>query len=197
MVAAIALILILEESTDGEEELGILVVGLGSSEALLRGCFAESKYECLRRGPVPDVLESSDFISSHFLLSYFLLVKSKYDSRWTGVCPNKEGKRRRKGSSKLRPPARSPGKIQHSSLKISTFSLLGKFTYFAEKLAEANRDGDILEALQCVVVGELLAHCCAIFLCYLGCEMMIDTNNRNHLVGQLTSHPPPYSLEQC
>ena len=49
MVAAIALILKLEESTDGEEELGILVVGLGSSEALLRGCFAESKYECLRR----------------------------------------------------------------------------------------------------------------------------------------------------
>ena len=47
MVAAIALILILEESTDGEEELGILVVGLGPSEALLRGCFAESKYECL------------------------------------------------------------------------------------------------------------------------------------------------------
>ena len=151
MVAAIALILILEESTDGEEELGILVVGLGPSEALLRGCFAESKYECLRRGPEPAVLESSDLISSHFLLSYFLLVKSKYDSRWTGVRPNKGGKRRRKGSSKLRPP----GKIQHSSLKISTFSLLGKFTYLAEKLAEANRDPGILEALQCVVVGEL------------------------------------------
>ena len=37
-----------------------------------------------------------------------------------------------------------------------------------------------------------VAHCCAIFLCYLGCE--IDdwhkysmSNNRNHLVGQLTS----------
>ena len=119
MVAAIALILILEESTDGEEELGILVVGLGPSEALLRGCFAESKYECLRRarGSEPAVLESSDLISSHFLLSYFPLVKSKYDSRWTGVRPNKGGKRRRKGSSKLRPP----GKIQHSSSKISTY----------------------------------------------------------------------------
>ena len=161
MVAAIALILILEESTDGEEELGILVVGLGPSEALLRGCFAESKYECLRRarGSEPAVLESSDLISSHFLLSYFLLVKSKYDSRWTGVCPNKEGKRRRKGSSKLRPPARSPGKIQHSSSKISTFSLLGKFNIvfiLPKKLSKANRDPGILESITMLWMGSFI-----------------------------------------
>ena len=36
-----------------------------------------------------------------------------------------------------------------------------------------------------------VAHCCAIFLCHLGCEIqMIDTNNRNHLVGQLTNSIP-------
>ena len=81
---------------------------------------------------MPAVLESLDFISSHFLLSYFLLVvKSKYDSRWTGVWPNKEAKRRRKGSSLV---------LLGNSPLIG--SLLGKFNILfiiLKKLAQATQ----------------------------------------------------------
>ena len=36
--------------------------------------------------------------------------------------------------------------------------------------------------------GAPLAHCCAIFLCYLGCDrhQYPMSNNKDHLVGQLT-----------
>ena len=63
--------------------------------------FAQNKYmSCwMRRGPKTAVLESSDFISSHFLLSYFVWW-SKVNMTGGGLVlrPNKGGERRRKGS---------------------------------------------------------------------------------------------------
>ena len=46
----------------------------------------------------------------------------------------------------------------------------------------------------------ILAHCCALFLCHLGCEVYDDqhkypmSNNRDHLVGQLTIIFPPFII---
>ena len=77
---------------------------------------------------LPDVLESTYFLSSRFFLSYFLMTKSKYDSRWRGFGQI----RNQRGAAKGLRPA---GKIQHSSSlslawENSTLIIL-------EKLAEA------------------------------------------------------------
>ena len=112
-----------------------------------RPCFlifwnVQSKYDCTRRGLVlalPAVLESTYFLSSCFFLSYFLMTKSKYDSRWRGFGQI----RNQRGAAKGLRPA---GKIQHSSSL--SLSCLGKFNidYLGEG-GKGNTDEDILEAL--------------------------------------------------